>query len=91
MAVRLAYIQLSGRLPRGAGSSPARTTKFFFGVFMKAIIESEFFVRNTPYTSYYSFPEYSDQIEEILVRELVFLRKHGSDFKLSLTIEGNKK
>ena len=86
---RPSYTRLSGRLPRGAGSSPAGTTSF--GVFMKAIIESKFFVRDKPYTSYYSFPIYSDEIEKTLVRSLDFLERHGTEYSLSLTIEGNKK
>jgi hypothetical protein len=54
---------------------------------MKAVIETSFEVRGVPYTSYYSFPRYSDEIERTLVRELEFLKKHGSDFSLSLKLE----
>jgi hypothetical protein len=58
---------------------------------MKAIIETKFFVRDVPHGSYYSFPTYSDEIEKTLTSQLEFLRRHGSEYSLSLTIEGNKK
>ena len=86
---RPSYTRLSGRLPRGAGSSPAGTTNF--GVSMKAIIETKFYVRDRPHSGYYSFPTYSDEIEKTLIRNLDFLERHGTEYSLSLTIEGNKK
>jgi len=58
---------------------------------MRAIIETKFFVRDIPQGSYYSFPTYSEEIEETMVRQLEFLQRHGSEYSLSLTIEGNKK
>ena len=58
---------------------------------MKAIIETTFYVRDVPQSSYYSFPTYSDEIEKTMIRELEFLQRHGSEYSLKLTIEGNKK
>lgn len=58
---------------------------------MKAIIETEYYVRDRSVTSYYSFPIYSDEIEKTMIRQLEFLQRHGSEYSLSLTIEGNKK
>jgi hypothetical protein len=57
---------------------------------MKAVIETKFYVRDRSVTSYYSFPIYSDEIEKTMIRELEFLQRHGSEYNLSLTIEGNK-
>lgn len=58
---------------------------------MKAIIETKFFVRDVPHGSYYSFPTYSDDIQKTLISQLEFLERQGSEYSLSLTIEGNKK
>lgn len=59
---------------------------------MKAIIETTFYVRDKPVTSYYSFPTYSDEIEKTMTRGLEFLQRlGGSEYSLNLTIEGNKK
>ena len=58
---------------------------------MKAIVETQFYVRDVPHSSYYSFPTYSDEIEKTLIRELEFLQRHGSEYSISLTIKGNKK
>ena len=76
---------MSGRLPRGAGSNPAGTTSLD-GVSMKVTIESLFYVRGKPVSSYYSFPVYSDEIEATMTRQLEFLQRHGSEFKLTLTV-----
>lgn len=56
---------------------------------MKAIIESTFYIRGMPVSSYSSFPVYSDEIEKSLIRQLEFLRRHGSDFSLELKILKN--
>ena len=58
---------------------------------MKAIVQTTFYVRDIPYSGYYSFPVYSDEIEKTMIRELEFLQRHGSEYSLTLTIEGNKK
>ena len=42
---------------------------------MKAIIESSYTLRNQKVGTYYSFPVYSDKIEETLIRELEFLKR----------------
>ena len=42
---------------------------------MKAIIESSYTLRNQKVGAYYSFPVYSDKIEETLIRELEFLKR----------------
>jgi hypothetical protein len=57
---------------------------------MKVVIESLFYVRGKPISSYYSFPVYSKEIEDTMVRQLEFLQRQGSEFKLSLTVKGNK-
>lgn len=56
---------------------------------MKAIIESTFYVRDKPVSSYTSFPVYSDEIEKTMNRQLEFLQKQDSDFSLSLKIVKN--
>lgn len=56
---------------------------------MKAVIESTFYVRDRPVSSYTSFPVYSDEIEKTLNRQLEFLQRHGSDFTLNLKIVKN--
>jgi hypothetical protein len=56
---------------------------------MKAIIESTFYVRDKPVSSYSSFPIYSDEIEKTMTRQLEFLQRHGSDFSLTLKIIKN--
>jgi hypothetical protein len=57
---------------------------------MKAIIQTKFYVREKPCTSYYSFPVYSDEIEKTLCRELEFLQRQGSSFSLELKITEDK-
>lgn len=57
------------------------------GVEMKAIINAEYTLRGQKITSYYSFPVYSDKIEETLIRELEFLRRMDSKpYSLELKI-----
>jgi hypothetical protein len=53
---------------------------------MKAIIESTYYVRDKPISTYISFPVYSDKIEEKLSSHLEFLHKYGSKFTLNLRI-----
>jgi hypothetical protein len=52
---------------------------------MKATIESSFPVRGENVTSYYSFPVYSDKIEETMIRQLEFLKQYDK-FLLVLKI-----
>jgi hypothetical protein len=54
---------------------------------MKATIESTFYVRGKPISSYFSYPVYSDEIENTMVRQLEFLQRHGSAFNLTLKVE----
>ena len=56
---------------------------------MKAVVETKFYVRGVPRTTYYSFPVYSNEIEATMIRELEFLQRHGSDFSLDLRIIKN--
>lgn len=58
---------------------------------MKAVINTTFYVRDVPHSGYYSFPTYSDEIEKTMIRELEFLQRNGTEYSLTLTIEGNKK
>jgi hypothetical protein len=53
---------------------------------MKAVIESSFPVRGENVTSYYSFPVYSDKIEETMIRQLEFLKQYDT-FSLTLNIK----
>lgn len=56
---------------------------------MKAVIESSYPLRDGNITSYHSFPKFSKEIEETLVRQLKFLEKNDKrPYKLKLTIEG---
>ena len=55
---------------------------------MKVIVESLFYVRGKPISSYSSFPVYTDEIEAYMVRQLEFLRRHGSPFKLEMKVIG---
>jgi hypothetical protein len=52
---------------------------------MKVIIESSFLLRGEKISSYYSFPVYSDEIEETLSRELKFLNQYDQ-FSLDMKI-----
>lgn len=56
---------------------------------MKAIVESKYYIRERPITSYWSFPVYSDNIERTLCSRLDFLNQYDN-FELSLTIIKNK-
>ena len=53
---------------------------------MKAIIESKYKVRGNNVQSYYSFPVYSDNIEETLIRELEFHKRCDHPFSLELKL-----
>jgi hypothetical protein len=53
---------------------------------MKAIIESTYYVREKPVSTYTSFPVYSYRIEESLTRHLDFLHKHGGKYTLNFRI-----
>jgi hypothetical protein len=55
---------------------------------MRAIIQTEFKIRDQDHTAYYSFPKYSDEIESTMIRELEFLQRLGNDYSLTLTIKG---
>lgn len=81
--MRPSYTRLSGRLPQGAGSNPAGTTSL--GGNMKIVIEGSFPLRGQRIGSYYSFPVYSDRIEETLIRELEFLNQYD-EFSLEMKI-----
>jgi hypothetical protein len=52
---------------------------------MKVVITSSFPVRGEMVTSYYSYPVYSDEIEETMSRELKFL-KQFKKFSLEMKI-----
>lgn len=54
---------------------------------MKATIDTRFYVRGNPITSTYSFPVYSDKIEETMIRSLDFLNQYD---KFSLTLKVTK-
>jgi len=56
---------------------------------VKAIVETKFYVRGAPRTTYHSFPVYSKEIEATMIRQLEFLQRHGSDFSLELKIVKN--
>jgi hypothetical protein len=53
---------------------------------MKAVIESNFKVREKHIGSYYSFPVYSDHIENTLTRLLEFHKRCDHPFTLELKI-----
>lgn len=54
---------------------------------MKAIIQSTYYVRGNPISSYFSYPVYSNEIENTMIRQLEFLQRHGSQFNLTLKVE----
>jgi hypothetical protein len=56
---------------------------------LKAIINTTFYVRGNPRTSYHSFPVYSEEIEKTLIRQLEFLQRHGSEYSLEFKIVKN--
>ena len=53
---------------------------------MKAIIESTYKLRGQNIGTYYSFPVYSKNIEETMIRELEFHRRCDHPFTLELKI-----
>lgn len=53
---------------------------------MKVTVTSTFPLRGQPISSTYSFPEFSTKIEEIMSRELEFLKKYPT-FSLEMKIE----
>lgn len=54
---------------------------------MKVTIESLFYVRGNPITSYHSFPQYTDKIEQTMNSQLDFLNQYD---KFSLTMKVTK-
>jgi len=56
---------------------------------MKVTIESSFPVRDKTITSYWSFPVYSDKIEETMDRSLNFLKQYDK-FSLVMSISHDK-
>jgi hypothetical protein len=56
---------------------------------MKAVIESSVLIRDRNVTSTYSFPVYSTQIEETLIRQLAFLRQYET-FSLTMKLSKEK-
>ena len=54
---------------------------------MKVVIESLFYVRGNPITSYHSFPQYTDKIEQTMSSQLDFLNQYD---KFSLTMKVSK-
>lgn len=59
---------------------------------MKVVIETSYPLREQNICSYYSFPVYSDKIEDTLIRQLEFFRRLGKPFSIELKIieEGQK-
>jgi len=53
---------------------------------MKAIIKTEFQVRDKVMATYNSFPVFSARIEETMERSLAFLSKLGGPFSLTLEL-----
>jgi len=53
---------------------------------MKVTITSTFPVRGEPISSSYSFPVYSDKIEETMIRQLEFLKQYET-FSLVMKVE----
>ena len=56
---------------------------------MKAIISTEFKVRDKVRTTYHSFTSYSTNLEETMVRSLGFLENLGKPYRLTLEINKN--
>jgi hypothetical protein len=53
---------------------------------MKAVIETTFKVRDNNHSTYYSFPVFSEKIEETLCSQLQFLERLGGPYTLALNL-----